>query len=138
MELLLPRRLLPLVAFIALWPIAAHADCSNMAGNQIALFSSNYDPDVLVWDSQRRLLTYATDSYQVARLLLPHAILARAGTLAIVTSCHRKAVRQKYRPSATDVVGVRMMNGEYRGRHGWVIEEDVHVVGDRALHRRHP
>jgi len=138
MEFRLLRRALLLLAIVALWPIAAHADCSNMTGSQIALFSSNYDPDVLVWDSQHRLLTYTTDSYQVAKLLLPHAILARAGTMAVVTSCHRNAIHEKYRPSPSDLVGVRMTSGEYRGRHGWVMLEDVHVVGDRATHRHHP
>jgi len=109
-----------------------------MAGSQIALFSSNYDPDVLVWDSRGRLLTYATDSYQLAKMLLSHAILARAGTLAVVTECHRNAVHQKYRPAASDVVVVRMTSGEYRGRHGWVMVEDVHVVGNHAARRHHP
>ena len=132
------KRALPLLALIALWPLAAHADCGSMPGSQIALFSSNYDPDVLVWDSRRRLFNYATNSYQVAKLMLPHAILARAGTLAVVTSCHRNAIRQRFNTRSSDVVGVRMTNGEYRGRTGWVMVEDVHVVGNRATHRRHP
>ncbi|MBV9149556.1 MAG: hypothetical protein JO024_06810 [Candidatus Eremiobacteraeota bacterium] len=132
------RRALPLFAAIALWPLAVQADCSSMPGSQIALFSGNYDPDVLVWDSRHRLLAYATDSYQVAKLLLPHAILARAGTTAVVTSCHRNAIHQKYRPAPSDVVGVRMTSGEYRGRNGWVMVEDVHVTGQRATHRHHP
>ena len=132
------RRALVLFGIITLWPLAAHADCSGMPGSQIALFSGNYDPDVLVWDSRDRLLAYATDSYQVAKLLLSHAILARAGTMAVVTSCHRNAVHQKYRPAPSDVVGVRMTTGEYRGHNGWVMSEDVHVMGQRATHRQHP
>jgi len=127
-----------MLALLAAWPLGVHADCATMPGNQIALFSSNYDPDVLVWDSRRRLLSYSTDSYQVAKLLLPHAILARAGTLAVVTSCHRNAIHQKFSSRSSDIIGVKMTSGEYRGRTGWVIMEDVHVVGLRATHRQHP
>ena len=132
------RRALLLFATVVLWPLQTQADCSSMPGSQIALFSGNYDPDVLVWDSRLRLLAYATDSYQVAKLLLPHAILARAGTMAVVTSCHRNAVHQKYHPAPSDVVEVRMTTGEYRGHNGWVMSEDVHVMGLRATHRHHP
>ncbi|MBV8688581.1 MAG: hypothetical protein JOZ59_00610 [Candidatus Eremiobacteraeota bacterium] len=132
------KRALPFVLLIALWPLSARADCANMPGSQIALFSSNYDPDVLVWDSRRRLLNYASNSYQIAKLLLSHAILARAGTLAVVTSCHRNDIHQRFSSRSSDVVGVRMTNGEYRGRSGWVVVDDVHIVGSHALHRHHP
>ncbi len=138
MGLLLLKRSVLFLTIVVLLPIASQADCSNMPGSQIALFSSNYDPDVLVWDTRRRLLSYASDSYRLAKLLLPHAILARAGTLAVVTLCQRNAIRQKFHTSPSDVVNVRMTNGEYRGRSGWVMVDDVHVIGDRATHRRHP
>jgi hypothetical protein len=109
-----------------------------MTGSPIALFSSNYDPDVLVWDTRSRLMSYVTDTYHLAKLLLPHALLARAGTFAVVTTCRPKVVHPKYLPIAIDAVGIRMTSGQYRGRYGWVMMEDVHVMGDRATQRRHP
>ena len=138
MELQLLKPLVCGLIVLALWPLAAQADCSNMHGAQIALMSSSYDPDVLVWDSQKRLSSYAANSYEVAKLLLPHALLARAGTLGIIITCKRNVVHAKYHFSASDVVSVRMTSGEYRGRNGWVMMDDVHVVADRATHRRHP
>jgi len=138
MEFQLLKRTLLTMSLIALCPLAARAGCSNLHGTQIVLMSNSYDPDVLVWDSQKRLSSYATNSYQVARLLLPHAFLARAGTLAILMFCKSNVVRPKYGSSPSDIAGVRMTNGQYRGRKGWVMMGDVHVLADRSTHRRHP
>lgn len=132
------KRVVALLLGALLFPAVANADCSTMPGSRITLFSSNYDPDVLVWDSRRRLLDYVTDSYQLAKLLLPHALLARAGTLAIVTKCRPNEVHPKYRFAPTDALGIRVTTGEYRGHYGWVIVDDVHVLVDHALHRQHP
>src|SRR5437588_12839944 len=77
-------------------PLTARAECGHIAGQRVALVSNNYDPDVLVWDSQQRLLDYAAGDWSVAKLLLPHALLARAGTKALVLVCHVNVVHPKF------------------------------------------
>lgn len=129
------KRVLSALLGVLLLPAIARADCSGIPGSHIALFSSNYDPDVLVWDSRRRLLTYATDTYELAKLLLPHALLARAGTLAIVAVCYPNVVHPRYRVAPTDALRIRVTTGTYHGRYGWVMVDDVHVMGARVTHR---
>ena len=93
------------------------------------LFGGVDDPDVLVWDSRDRLVSYAGGSSDVRQFLLPHAILNRPGTVAIVQTCTGGVVHPKFRMDPADAVGVLIVSGRYRGRYGWVSSSDLHAPG---------
>lgn len=120
----------------ALLPSIARADCSALAGARAVLVSNSYDPDVLLWDSRQRLMDYAAGNWEVARVLLPHALLARAGTRAVVTSCQVNVVHPKYRLAPMDAVGVKVTSGPYKGRYVWVLSDDLRL--DRQHTSRRP
>ncbi|GAC1503196.1 MAG: hypothetical protein NVS1B14_08450 [Vulcanimicrobiaceae bacterium] len=117
--------LAPALAFAMLAP--AGAECSRLAGHRVTLVSNNYDPDVFVWDTRLRLMDYAAGGWRVARALLPHALLVHAGTPAIVTACSENVVHPKYQFAPTDAVGVKITNGRYHGRYGWILVGDLRV-----------
>lgn len=112
-----------LSGFLACAPVLA--ECNIASGERIALLSLSYDPDVLVWDSRQRLIDYAAASWETARALLPHAVLARAGTKALVTQCQPNVIHPKYRLATQDAVGVKITSGPYHGRYGWVTIDDL-------------
>ena len=116
----------------ALVPFAARGDCTQLIGHRAVLFSDSYDPDVLFWDSRQRLMDYAAGSWDVDKALLPYALLARAGTQAVVTACQVNAVHPKFRLAPMDAVGVRITSGPYKGRYGWVLSDDVRVGARHA------
>jgi len=96
---------------------------------QVTLFGGVDDPDVLVWDSRDRLTSYSAGSTDTRQFLLPHALLNRPGTRAVVESCVPAVVHMKFRMDADDAVGVQILSGKYRGRYGWVSSLDVHGKG---------
>ena len=112
---------------LALAPAPARAECEARTGERAILVSNSYDPDVLVWDSIQRLLDYEAGGWRVARTLLPHALLARAGTRAIVVSCHSDVVHPKYQLAPADAAGIRVTSGPYKGRYGWIMAADLRV-----------
>lgn len=120
----------------ALAPSLARADCSAQPGERAVLISNSYDPDVLLWDSRQRLMDYAAGNWEVAKVLLPHALLARAGTRAVVTSCQDNVVHPKYRLAPMDAVGVKVVSGPYKGRYVWVLSDDLRVDRGHTTRRR--
>ncbi|PZR57037.1 MAG: hypothetical protein DLM50_06875 [Candidatus Meridianibacter frigidus] len=118
-----------LALLFALFGSAAHADCSSLQGRQVILTSNSYDPDVFVWDTKQRLIDYSAGNYQMGRQLLPHALLARAGTRGIVTSCGVNIVHLRTRFAPSDAVSIKLASGPYRGRYGWVLADDVRSAG---------
>ena len=106
--------------------------CSFSPSARVVLYANVYDPDVLVWDNRQRLLDYSAGGWDIAQILLPHALLARAGTRAVVLECDPLAVHPKYRAAPIDALGVKITSGPYRGRYGWVAEDDVRPVTTRA------
>ncbi|MBC5816029.1 MAG: hypothetical protein GIW97_05755 [Candidatus Eremiobacteraeota bacterium] len=116
-----------LVALLLFVPVPARADCAGQPGTGVLLFSNRYDPDVLVWDSKQRLLDYQAGGWSVARLLLPHALLARAGTKAVLQSCAPSIVHPKYQLAPADAAGIKLTSGPYKGRYGWVMAVDLRL-----------
>ena len=117
-------------AFLALSPLyGAAAQCHANRGMRITLFGGVDDPDVLVWDNRDRLVAFASGSSDTRKFLLPHALLARPGTVAIVQGCVAGTVHSKFRMDPEDAVGVLILTGTYRGRYGWVSSSDVHGPG---------
>jgi hypothetical protein len=109
----------------------AHAadQCHAARGMHVTLFGGVDDPDVLVWDSRDRLITYGAGSADTRQFLLPHALLNRPGTRALVQSCVGGVVHSKFRTDADDAVGVLILSGPYRGRYGWVSSSDLRGQG---------
>ncbi len=123
-----PRSAAALLAFSLCAVMAcsgALADCNITSGERVVLFSTSYDPDVLIWDSRSRLIDYAAAPWQTARALLPHALLARAGTKAMVLQCQGNVIHPKYRMASQDAVGIKVTSGPYRGRFGWIAIDDL-------------
>ncbi|MFN2527895.1 MAG: hypothetical protein ABR584_04165 [Candidatus Baltobacteraceae bacterium] len=108
-------------------PVSARAECAGRPGTHVVLVSNSYDPDVLVWDSKQRLLDYQAGGWSVAKMLLPHALLARAGTKAVVQSCQLNIVHPKYQLAPADAAGIKLTSGPYKGRYGWVMAADLHA-----------
>lgn len=116
-------------ALIAVPAQAAGTGCHAVRGVRITLFGGVDDPDVLIWDNRDRLIAFASGSSDARKFLLPHAFLARPGTLALVQSCVAGAVHSKFHMDPEDAVGVKILGGEYRGRYGWVESSGVHGPG---------
>src|SRR5579884_2632464 len=103
--------------------------CHAVHGMRVTLFGGVDDPDVLVWDSRDRLVNYGAGSTDTRQFLLPHALLNRPGTRAIVLTCVPAVVHSKFHMDADDAVGVQILSGRYRGRYGWVSSADVRGAG---------
>jgi hypothetical protein len=124
------RKAIALVLLLLVAGGVAHADqCSAGNGMHVTLFGGVDDPDVLVWDSRARLMSYSSGSSDARKFLLPHALLTRPGTKAKVVSCYAGLVHSKFRLDAEDAVGVLILSGKYRGRYGWVSSGDIHGRG---------
>ncbi len=105
----------------ALSPRIVHADCRLRMGDKIVLYGTSDDPDVFLWDSRFRLRDYEGGSFDQMNALLPHAVLARPGTRAVVETCVKDFVQSKYFTSPDDAVGVRIVGGPLNGQRGWVL-----------------
>jgi hypothetical protein len=99
--------------------------CAVAVGEPIMLRASDFDPDVLVWDSRQRAIDYASGNVRNASDVLNHTLLSRPGTHAIVTVCVAGTVKPKYSPGELDTIGVKITSGPQRGRYGWVSSDDV-------------
>lgn len=110
-------------------PAVARPPCHAPRGAHVTLFGGVDDPDVLVWDSKDRLVRYSGGSADTRQFLLPHALLSRPGTRAVVVSCSMGAVHPKFGDQDADAVGVMILSGKHRGRYGWVSSTDVHGAG---------
>ena len=101
------------------------AACTVAVGEPIMLHSSDFDPDVLVWDSRQRAIDYVGGNVHSASDVLTHTLLSTPGTHAIVIACHAATARPKYSSDVLDTVGVKITTGPQRGRYGWVTSDDV-------------
>ena len=121
--------LLVVLASVNSTALVSAGQCRAVRGMHVTLFGGVDDPDVLVWDNRERLTAFAAGSSDTRKFLLPHALLARPGTIAVVQSCDAGLVHSKFRMEAEDAIGVQLMNGRYRGRYGWVSSSDIHGAG---------
>jgi hypothetical protein len=126
------RRLIAVVSavIVALATGAAVADapppaCAAPVGEPVMLRSSDFDPDVLVWDSRQRSIDYASGNVHSAVDVINHTLLSRPGTRAIVVACAPGTVKPKYTTESLDTIGVKILTGPHRGRYGWVTSDDV-------------
>lgn len=105
---------------------AGAADCSMRTGAQVILRSSDFNPDVFVWDTRDRMVDYAVHvPYVTTETVLRHAVLAKAGTRAVVVGCLQGSVQPRFSPGIEDAVRVRIVSGAQRGRQGWIASSDL-------------
>jgi hypothetical protein len=98
-------------------PVRA-GNCALRNGENVVLRSSDFDPDVFVWDSQGRAIAYGVNAtFMKVDDVLRHIVLAKPGTHATVVGCHTK--------NAHEVVLVRLASGPNRGHQGWVALGDI-------------
>ncbi len=121
--------------FAASTHVAAAASCTAPAGGRIVLQSDAVDPDVFLWDSRTQLVDYAAGQWGNTRSIFAHTLLARPGTQALVVSCVAGVAHPKFGTGDEDAVGVKIVNGRYKGRFGWVLSSDTHVRGGATEQR---
>jgi hypothetical protein len=100
--------------------------CTLSSGAAVVLRSSDFDPDVLVWDSRQRAIDYVNGSMKSTNEVLTHTVLSKPGTRAIVVACDPGSSKPRYSAAAEDTVGIRITSGPNRGRYGWVSSGDAH------------
>lgn len=115
------RSVLLAIALLLACAGLALADCRLRPGDKIVLYGTTDDPDVFIWDSRFRLRDYEGGSFDEMNALLPHAVLARPGTRAVVENCVNNFVQSKYFTTPDDAVGVRILGGPLSGQRGWVL-----------------
>ena len=106
-------------------PVRA-AGCAERSGKTVTLRASDFDPDVFVWDTKNRAIAYAANvPFVKVEDVLPHIVLAKAGTRAVVVGCNARIVRYHVTDAIGDAVLVRIASGPGRGRLGWVTSSDL-------------
>ena len=116
-----------IVAVCAAATPAAAATCALTSGEAVVLRSSDFDPDVLVWDSRQRAIDYVSGNMKNTAEVLTHTVLSKPGTRAIVISCDPGTSKPRYSALAEDTIGIKITNGPNRGRYGWVSSGDAHT-----------
>jgi hypothetical protein len=123
------RRVVLLVVSAALFPVAATAAaCSANPGGHVTLASDAVDPDVFLWDSRDRLVDYAAGQWGNTRAIFAHTVLTEPGTEAMVVSCYPGVAHPKFATGDEDAIGVKIVKGPYKGRYGWILSSDAHIV----------
>jgi hypothetical protein len=95
-------------------------------GAAVTLRSSDFDPDVLVWDSRQRAIDYVSGNIKNTGEVLTHTVLSKSGTHAIVIACDPGSSKPRYSTLAEDTIGIKITSGPDRGRYGWVSSGDAH------------
>jgi len=116
------------LAAVCVFPSPAYAaGCAVSNGQYLVLRSSDFDPDVLVWDTRQRAIDYINAIHVSANEVLSHTLLAGPGTRAVVVQCVPASVKPKYTSEILDTVGIKITTGPNKGRYGWVTSDDVHT-----------
>lgn len=116
-----------LVAAVCVTALPADArSCVVRVGQAVMLRSSDFDPDVLVWDSRQRAIDYVGGNIKNATDVINHTLLSQPGTRAVVVACVPASSKPRYTDAVLDTVGIKVTTGPHRGRYGWVSSDDVH------------
>ena len=115
------------VAMLATTSFVRAANCTAPMGVRVVLESDAVDPDVFLWDSRPRLIDYAAGEWSNTRSIFAHTLLAEPGTTATIVACVPGAAHPKFGDGVEDAIGVKIANGPYKGRYGWVLSSDIHV-----------
>lgn len=129
-----PGRLVALLLLVSLGTaLCDAAECGARKGAPVTLASESSDPDVIVWDSRERLVSYVEGRWTSSRDIMAHTVMTGPGTRAQVTDCVQGVAHVKIADVERDAVGIKIMSGPFRGRYGWVVSSDVHGarIGNR-------
>ena len=107
--------------------------CALSVGSPVMLRSSDFDPDVLVWDSRQRAIDYVSGNMKSTSEVLTHTLLSKPGTHAVVIACDAGSSKPRFAALAEDTVGIKITSGPNRGRYGWVSSGDVHTGSTAQL-----
>jgi hypothetical protein len=110
---------------VSAFPVNA-STCALTPGAPVMLRSSDFDPDVLVWDSRQRAIDYVSGNIKSTSEVLTHTLLSKPGTHAVVIACDPASAKPRFAPLAEDTVGIKITSGPNRGRYGWVSSGDAH------------
>lgn len=103
------------------------AACTLGNGSAVMLRASDFDPNVFVWDTRDRLVAYEGQLRWIPTgEVLRHAVLAWAGTRAVVVGCVANVVHPVVEHGVFDAILVRLTSGISDGRLGWVTGSDAH------------
>lgn len=117
---------------VCCWAAPAGANaCAVAAGTFVMLRSSDFDPDVLVWDSRRRAIDYVGGNIKSTSDVLTHTVLSKPGTKAVVVACDPGSSKRRFSSVAEDTVGIKITTGPNRGRYGWIASGDAHLIAAR-------
>jgi hypothetical protein len=105
---------------------AGAISCAVTTGTSVMLRSSDFDPDVLVWDSRQRAIDYVSGNIKSTAEVLTHTVLSKPGTKALVVACDPGSSKPRYSTVAEDTVGIKITTGPHKGRYGWVSSGDAH------------
>jgi hypothetical protein len=95
-------------------------------GSSVMLRSSDFDPDVLVWDSRQRAIDYVSGNIKSTSEVLVHTVLSKPGTRALIVACDPGSSKPRYSAVAEDTLGIKILSGPHRGRYGWISSGDAH------------
>jgi len=109
------------------------APCSLTTGAAVVLRASDFDPDVLVWDSRQREIDYVSGNMKNTSEVLSHTLLSTPGTRAVVVACDPGSSKPRYASGAEDTVGIKITSGPNRGRYGWVSSGDAHAASTAQI-----
>jgi hypothetical protein len=116
--------------------VAGANACKLSNGDSVVLRSSDFDPDVLVWDSRQRAIEYVNGNIKNTSVVLTHTLLSKPGTHAVVVACDPGSSWPRYAAAAEDTVGIKITTGPNRGRYGWVSSGDAHATATAQLTQR--
>jgi len=102
------------------------SSCALSTGAAVILRSSDFDPDVLVWDSRQRAIDYVDGNIKSANEVITHTLLSQPGTHAVVVACDPASAKPRYTSLVLDTIGIKITSGPNRGRYGWVSSGDAH------------
>jgi hypothetical protein len=111
---------------------ASAASCPVAVGATVMLRSTDFDPDVFVWDSKQRAIDYAGGHWKSASDVLSHTVLAKPGTRAVIVACEPASAKSRFANATEDTIGIRITGGPNRGKYGWVTSEDIRTTGTRT------
>jgi hypothetical protein len=100
--------------------------CALRTGAPVILRSSDFDPNVFVWDTRDLVVAYeGRQRWIPTNEVLRRTVLATAGTRGVVVACTAGVVHPVVVDGVFDAVRVRLLSGTHRGHTGWITSSDI-------------
>lgn len=95
---------------------ATSQHCYSYPLAPISIWSEHSDPSVLVWLNRGMLLDYQLGKWNTETVISQTFLVNAYTNAVIVTVC-----------SSEPVLGIKIVDGLYHGRYGWVDIKDTHA-----------